>query len=282
MTYIVVPRPFLSAPYGRYRVNFEHPLAQEARLSWVWTAANPRHVFRSTQRYGGDALISTDTGVPTATDLGLGMSYAAASSQHTDMGFSEGLQYGSFGVVFRSAAVNCFALSCSSSASTSGVDFLIGSGGVSGTNVFRYRDTSTKSSNATSGHNDGRFHHYTGRLSAGDSVHGVIIGASLVADASTVIGGNQSPVSSFTPSQNWMIARRGTLYADTEVVSCYMGEIPLSDSAALEFQANFWDLFERDPYRIYSFPATGIPTLSAPGVIDITATSARPQVTLTY
>ena len=28
--------------------------------------------------------------------------------------------------------------------------------------------------------------------------------------------------------------------------------------------------------------ATGIPTLSAPGVIDITATSARPQVTLTY
>ena len=41
--------------------------------------------------------------------------------------------------------------------------------------------------------------------------------------------------------------------------------------------------------QVYDYPlfrepliTGGIPTLSAPGVIDITATSARPQVTLTY
>ena len=40
--------------------------------------------------------------------------------------------------------------------------------------------------------------------------------------------------------------------------------------------------FLYDPY-LFSIAGVGnIPTLSAPGVIDITATSARPQVTLTY
>ena len=40
--------------------------------------------------------------------------------------------------------------------------------------------------------------------------------------------------------------------------------------------------FRYDPYLFSAAEFTGIPTLSAPGVIDITATSARPQVTLTY
>ena len=40
--------------------------------------------------------------------------------------------------------------------------------------------------------------------------------------------------------------------------------------------------FRYDPYLFSAAELTGIPTLSAPGVIDITATSARPQVTLTY
>ena len=50
----------------------------------------------------------------------------------------------------------------------------------------------------------------------------------------------------------------------------------------LHLEENIWSVYKADPVRIYSFPATGIPTLSLPGVIDITATSARPQVTLTY
>ena len=40
--------------------------------------------------------------------------------------------------------------------------------------------------------------------------------------------------------------------------------------------------FQYDPNLFSAAEFTGIPTLSAPGVIDITATSARPQVTLTY
>ena len=50
--------------------------------------------------------------------------------------------------------------------------------------------------------------------------------------------------------------------------------------SAREVSANPWQLFRADPVRIYSLPT--IPTLSNPGVIDITASSARPQVTLTY
>ena len=50
-----------------------------------------------------------------------------------------------------------------------------------------------------------------------------------------------------------------------------------------EIDANPWRIFRADPVRIYSLPPVlTIPTLSAPGVTDITATAARPQVTLTY
>ena len=46
---------------------------------------------------------------------------------------------------------------------------------------------------------------------------------------------------------------------------------------------NPWQLLRADPVRIYSLPPVlTIPTLSSPGVTDITATAARPQVTLTY
>ena len=50
-----------------------------------------------------------------------------------------------------------------------------------------------------------------------------------------------------------------------------------------EIDANPWRIFRADPVRIYSLPPVlTIPTLSSPGVTDITATAARPQVTLTY
>ena len=55
----------------------------------------------------------------------------------------------------------------------------------------------------------------------------------------------------------------------------------LSDEELRDIDGSPWQLFRAEPVRIYSLPPV-IPTLSSPGVIDITATSARPQVTLTY
>ena len=59
----------------------------------------------------------------------------------------------------------------------------------------------------------------------------------------------------------------------------------LDDAEVFELSRNPWQLFAPAPSRFYlipTAPALTIPTLSSPGVTDITATAARPQVTLTY
>lgn len=58
----------------------------------------------------------------------------------------------------------------------------------------------------------------------------------------------------------------------------------LTDGAQAEIGRNLWQLLKPRRAIIYSFPSGGItiPTLSLPGVQDVTATSARPKVTLTY
>ena len=59
----------------------------------------------------------------------------------------------------------------------------------------------------------------------------------------------------------------------------------LSDQEAVSWIENPWQIFAPAPSRFYlipTAPALTIPTLSSPGVTDITATAARPQVTLTY
>lgn len=51
-----------------------------------------------------------------------------------------------------------------------------------------------------------------------------------------------------------------------------------------ELAINPWQIFKPRSEIIYSFPSGGItiPTLSLPGVQNVTQTSARPKVTLTF
>ena len=59
----------------------------------------------------------------------------------------------------------------------------------------------------------------------------------------------------------------------------------LDAAGVADLYANPWQLLDPAPSRFYLIPTAPvltIPTLSAPGVTDITATAARPQVTLTY
>ena len=68
---------------------------------------------------------------------------------------------------------------------------------------------------------------------------------------------------------------------DFDFFGVYSRDLSADEARALV--ANPYQIFRAGPVRIYSLPPVlTIPTLSAPGVIDITASSARPQVTLTY
>ena len=68
--------------------------------------------------------------------------------------------------------------------------------------------------------------------------------------------------------------------------------IPLAGLFKREMCQSEVEFFSRNPFQLlkprrpilYSFPSGGItiPTLSLPGVQDITATGARPKVTLTF
>lgn len=63
----------------------------------------------------------------------------------------------------------------------------------------------------------------------------------------------------------------------------YISTNKASPEEAQALSANPYQIFRADPVRIYSLPPVlTIPTLSSPGVIDITASSARPRVTLAY
>lgn len=57
---------------------------------------------------------------------------------------------------------------------------------------------------------------------------------------------------------------------------------PLSDSELRAWHANPWQLFAPQRATFFSLPGTSGPVLSAPTVIDITSTSVRPRVTITY
>ena len=56
----------------------------------------------------------------------------------------------------------------------------------------------------------------------------------------------------------------------------------LSASEAQQFGNNPWQLFAPEPRRIWMPSASGLPTLSAATVTAITATTARPRVTITF
>lgn len=49
-----------------------------------------------------------------------------------------------------------------------------------------------------------------------------------------------------------------------------------------EITANPWQLFAPQRATFFSLPGTSGPVLSLPTVIDITSTSVRPRVTITY
>lgn len=56
----------------------------------------------------------------------------------------------------------------------------------------------------------------------------------------------------------------------------------LSDAEIRDISRNPWQLFEPDDTPTFYSLGSAIPTLSLPGVTEITATSARPRVYLTY
>ena len=87
---------------------------------------------------------------------------------------------------------------------------------------------------------------------------------------------------------NWFARRNGIAYVEEGDHRTAMRAIlrdPGSAAARLDLVRNPWQLFAPAPSRFYLIPTAPvltIPTLSNPGVTDITATAARPQVTLTY
>ena len=56
----------------------------------------------------------------------------------------------------------------------------------------------------------------------------------------------------------------------------------LLDAEIAEVNDNPWQLFAPQKATFFSLPGTSGPVLSAPTVTDITSTSVRPRVTITY
>lgn len=72
-------------------------------------------------------------------------------------------------------------------------------------------------------------------------------------------------------------------WPQTLLMSLYWHNVAVSSDLVRALQQNPYQIFKADPVRIYSLPPVlTIPELSTPGVIDITASSARPRVTLAY
>lgn len=71
---------------------------------------------------------------------------------------------------------------------------------------------------------------------------------------------------------------------DNQIACAHIFKRTLLDAEAIELTVAPYQLYKPRRPVIYSFPSGGItiPTLSLPGVQDITATGARPKVTLTF
>ena len=118
-------------------------------------------------------------------------------------------------------------------------------------------------------------------------LHVVTVGMPSSGNARICVNGNMN--TSF-PRQSieknfLVIGRSGSSTFLQPLMFAFYDQYLMPDALMLEVNKNPWILCSPKPSRFYLIPTAPvltIPTLSAPGVTDITATAARPQVTLTY
>jgi hypothetical protein len=169
----------------------------------------------------------TNTGLPKAY-LAYGASFVP--NDYIDAGASVPTS-SNFSIIswIKSSAVDSFALATRTSSSAQGFDFLTGVGSTAGSWQFRvFGATSSRTSAAKTGLNDGNYHLVTGVIEGGGATR-----IQFYVDAVS-IENNPNTLGTITNSQNFYFARRGTTYttcsiSETAVFSRGISSAEVSD-----------------------------------------------------
>lgn len=194
-----------------------------------------------------------------ASEVGKAWSFTAGSTQWIDLGplFSANSSV-TFGALAKANSINNFALSTRTSSSSTGIDLLIGAGSVAGANTCRVNNATAPDPTPTSGHNDGRFHHYS--AIARDDSPGSNHSLQFVNDGrdfgTSIVGTLQSQ-----DAQNLYVGRRGATYYTGEVALVWVVSAWMPLAMVQWIHRNPWILFRKVARGVY-FPASSGQTIS--------------------
>lgn len=198
--------PFTSKPSLGATINWSHPLSKGLVGAWLMNEGGGRIVrdliSSSTSFIDGAIWNNSAKGK---------VIYFDGANDSVDLGgkYNPGSNPFTILIWLQTSHVNSLAISTCSVAGQQGYEFLIGSGGVAGTNVFRITGSlSTGGFTAATGLNDNKYHQYVGTY--WNTEGSWYVDGKLISDNATNPG-------TINNSQNLKIARRGSTYCQENV-----------------------------------------------------------------
>lgn len=241
-----------------------HALPYGNRFAVLWSGAVDYEIVNHR------AIGVVNGPVRIGTEAGKAWQFSAGSSQYLDLGAVLTANVSvSFGARIKHDNANQLAIATRSSSSSTGIDIVTGAGGVPGNVVPRIDNGTSTNPAAATGHNDGRFHHYSMmglNVSPGSDHQFVAVYDGRLADSFVTSGINASA------TQNLYVARRGTTYFSGEVALVWAFEAFLPVPLVQEIHRNPWILFRKVPRRLYFAPAgTAAQDITATGIASLEA-----------